>query len=179
MTSYGRLSKSQRKTLRKFVRGKIIHDLGAGDLTLSGELLDLGAAEVYAVDKERRHYGPTADSRLHFKQARFHELTSPMDLVFLSWPVNAEEVGLVPIMKRASTVIYLGCNTGGSMCATPDFFRALLLRELLAYDPHRENSLIVTGKFTGAPRQPTGEELAGLSVMTSYYSFEQAEALGF
>ncbi len=173
---YGRLSLDQRKTLAKFVRGKIVHDLGAGDLTLSHELLKLGAAEVYAIDKDPKP-SSALPSRLHYKREYFHNVKSRMDTVFLSWPANYD-TNVVPLVQQAGTVIYLGCNTGGSMCGTPELFKAMILRELLAYEPHRENSLVIVGKVTGAPRLPTGEELAGLNVMSSYYSFDEAERLG-
>jgi len=173
--AYGRLNQKQRKTLTKFVRGKVVHDLGAGDLELSSELLRLGASEVYAIDKEPKPR--VLPSRVHYKQDYFHNIRSPLSTIFLAWPTN-HDVNLVPIVKQAEMVIYLGCNTGGTACGHTKLFKTFVQRELLAYEPDKKNSLVVLGKFVGL-RQPTGEELAGLNMSTScYYTFEEAERLG-
>lgn len=174
---HGKLTSDQRVVLGQHVRGKIVHDLGAGDLTLSHELLALGAAEVYAIDKEPLR-GVVLPRRLHFKQDYFHNITSRMHTVFLSWPVNYD-ANLLPHVRQADTIIYLGKNTDGSACGTPGLFGEMARRELLAYEPHVLNCLIIVGQVVGAgARKPTGEELAGLSTVTKYYSFEQAERLG-
>jgi hypothetical protein len=173
--AHGVLNAAQRKVLGQHVRGKIIHDLGAGDLTLSRELLSLGAAEVYAIDKESKPTSWTWPRKLHYKQAYFHNVTSRMETIFMSWPVN-HEANLLPHILGAGMVIYLGKNTDGSACGTPGLFEVMVRRELLAYEPDRKNCLIVTGKYLDSPRGPTGEELAGLSTLVNYYSYEQAEA---
>jgi hypothetical protein len=171
---YGRLNDRQRKALAKHVRGKIVHDLGAGDLELSQELLKLGASEVYAIDKEARPRR-FLTAHLHYKESYFKDVKSRMDTLFLSWPVN-READLGPHLTQALSIIYLGCNTGGSACGTPSLFKALLRRELLDYEPDRWNSLVIVGKPIEGPRLPTGEELAGLGQTSGYYSFEEAEA---
>jgi hypothetical protein len=178
--AYGRLNAKQRKTLGRFVRGQIVHDFGAGDLELSHELLALGAKRVHAIDQiDRRVLAPVLgrhSTRISYKAAYFQDLPpTPTDILFLSWPIN-REVGLLPHILVASRVIYLGSNTGGSACGTPGIFEALVRRKLLAYVPDRKNSLVVAGAYLDVPREPTGEERAGLEMTHAYYSYENAEA---
>lgn len=172
---YGRLNHAQRTALAKYVRGKFVHDLGAGDLGLSHQLVELGAPKVYAIDKADKssHF---RSGRIHYKQAYFRDVTSRMDTAFVSWPANYN-TELVPILGLATTIIYLGSNCDGSACGTPELFRLLVRRELLAYEPDPENSLVIVGKPLDVMRTPTGEELAGLNLMTCY-SFKQAHAAG-
>lgn len=172
---YGALNKDQRRALAKHVRGKNIHDLGAGDLGYALELLRMGAAEVYAIDKEPKPRLSPWPKKLHYKQAYFHQVTSRMDTIFLAWPIN-HDVNLRPHLLQAETIIYLGCNTGGSMCGTPDLFKVMIQRELLVYEPDPRNSLVIVGKRLEGPREPTGEEFAGLTTMVNYLSFAEAEA---
>lgn len=172
---YGTLTTRQRKILTKHVRGKIVHDLGAGDLELSEALVSLGAREVYAIDKLDKP--PILPHKVHYKKARFHELPeTTMGVVFLSWPIN-HDVNLIPHIKRAGIVIYLGCNTGGSACGTPGLFREMLHRRLIEYEPDRHNTLLIVGQDLGGPRIPTGEESAGLNLDSGmmYLSYEQLE----
>lgn len=173
---FGRLTLRQKVTLSIHVKGQIVHDLGAGDLELARLMLTLGAKRVHAVDKAEIGPSQLRQKALSFKRGYFHDLPkTPMDVLFTSWPINHDS-GIVPHVERAGKVIYLGCNTGGSMCGTPELFAAMVRRELLAYVPDRHNSLVVVGKPLEGPRAPTGEELAGLNITSEYYSFENAEA---
>ena len=171
--SYGTLNTAHRKALRKALRGKIVHDLGAGDLELSRELLTLGASRVYAIDK-MEHRGRLGRG-LHYKRSYFHDLRGPLDTIFLSWPIN-HDVGLAPLLRAAKTIVYLGKNTDGMMCGTPDIFATMICRELLDYVPDRKNCLVIVGRPLGTPREPTGEELAGLTMPVNFYYYEDAEA---
>jgi len=173
---YGILTADQRRVLAKHVRGQIVHDLGAGDCSFALELLKLGASEVYAIDKIGKPLLRPWPKRLHYKRDYFHNITSRMDTVFMSWPINYE-VRLLPLVLPASKIIYLGKNTDGNMCGTPGLFKAMVRRELLDYEPDCRNCLIVTGAYLSVPRAPTGEEHAGISCsMASYYSYREAEA---
>jgi hypothetical protein len=123
-----------RKALANVVKGKIVHDLGAGDLELSRELLILGAREVYAIDKEPRPKPRPWPKHLHYKQDYFANINRRLDIAFLSWPIN-HDVNLFPLVTTAGIVAYLGKNTDGSMCGTPRLFEVMVRRELLAYVP--------------------------------------------
>jgi hypothetical protein len=173
--AYGTLTARQRTILTKHVRGKVVHDLGAGDLELSEVLVSLGAREVYAIDKmDKPRILP---HKVHYKKALFYDLpATTMGTVFVSWPINYES-NLVPHIKRAGIVIYLGCNTGGSACGTSSFFRETVHRALLDYEPDRHNTLLIVGRDLGGPRIPTGEEFAGMNLDSGMYplSYEQSE----
>jgi len=172
--TYASLNPAQQNAVAKHVRNKIVHDLGAGDLVMSRVLLDMGASHVYAIDRNDKPELRPWPKRLHYKREYFHNLTGGMDTIFLSWPVNYE-TNLLPCIRGASTVIYLGCNTGGSACGTPGLFLSFLSRRLLAYEPDARNSLIIVGESLGIPREPTGEEMAGISSSERMWSFEDSE----
>ena len=177
---FGRPSQRQLQAIRHHVQGRHIHDLGAGDLKLSNELLRLGATGVTAID---RWYieGVVAppDLRITLQGAYFGELGDlAPDVAFVSWPINQDQPGLFKVMRAASPVIYLGKNTDGSMCGHPKMFQDMRGRELLAYIPELTNTLIVVGRPLAVPREPTGEERAGMAVYESdILSFEGVEAL--
>lgn len=173
---FGKLIPKQAKVVSKHVRGQVVTDLGAGDLSLSKRLLKLGALHVCCIDKEDKPKG-VLPARLSYAKAYFQDMgaESPIDVAFISWPSNYDN-GLITLIEKARVVIYLGCNTDGSACGTPHIFRHLLRRELLDYEPHHDNSLIVVGKSLDTYRSATGEELAGVRCFEAYYSFKEAEA---
>ena len=162
--SYGHLSEKQAAIVRRHVTGKEVHDLGAGFLELAHELLKLGATKIIAIEKE---FLPVCEDarieRLKMYFADYDALGSggPIDIAFISWPANRHDQGLLDLVSRAETVIYLGKNSDGSSCGHPRLFYALLHRELLDYLPERKNTLIVYGKKRNEPRPPRGEERAG------------------
>ncbi len=174
-----RLSQKQREVLAKHVKGRVVHDLGAGDCMLSLELLELGAREVVSVDKERM---PPADrTGLRRVQATFQEYVQEVDLesldvVFVSWPVNYHVPGLTTLMAEAKTSIYVGKNTDMEMCGWPALFKGLMQHEVLDAVPEWRNTLIVYGGLTSEARPLVGDEVA---ILSSYdgrmLTFEQAE----
>ena len=173
---YGKLTPTQAEVLSKHVRGQIVYDLGAGDLSLSKRILELGASHVRAIDKEARSRKKLPPC-LSYEQAYFHQWRSgfPLDVAFCSWPTN-HETNVLPLLMKAQVVIYLGKNTDGSACGTTDLFEHFTTRELLDYSPHHLNSLIVLGKPLSAPRKPVGEELAGIRMSEwTFYSYREAE----
>lgn len=162
---YGQLSGNQSEILGLYVKRKKVHDLGAGDLTLSKELLDLGADSVVAIEKARPVHIPTTRSQLEVKYVYFHQVPedTPIDTAFVSWPCNWPDEGLLRLVKRARTALYLGKNTEGTSCGGPALFGHLLTREVLAYVPRRQNTLIVYGRTLDAPRTSRfHEELSAL-----------------
>ena len=154
--SWGRLYPTQKETLRQFVEKRIVHDLGAGELELAAELARLGA-DVIAVDKE-------VPSRtvcgVKFIQRRFIEFDDLVETAFISWPTKYGTNGLVEILKRAKTVIYLGHNLDGTCCGDADMWEHLRARQILALDPQQRNTLIVYGEELSQPRAPLLEERA-------------------
>ena len=179
MNVYGRLTDAQTKALGRFVEGKEVYDLGCGpNAPHARRLLDLGARHVVGVDREIASMDlglspdplDETDPRVTRLCAIFfqvlEEVTS-IEVAFVSWPTNGPyDAGLVPILAKAEVVVYLGCNFDGTSCGTPDLFKHLLSRELLAVGPDKLNSMIVVGKRlkspTARPRKATPEEIAGL-----------------
>ena len=145
---FGQLNKAQLKILEPLVRGKVIHDLGAGDLGLSLELLKLGAAKVIAIDKVYNRIGEWLGSNfqnvppeIEIRHQYFQDIDEEIDTAFVSWPANYEN-GLLNILKQTKTILYIGKNTDGSACGTPELFKYLATRKILAHSPSRPNTLI-------------------------------------
>lgn len=160
---FGRLNQAQKDTIRPFVQGQRIHDLGAGDLGLASELLQLGAKHIMAIDKEEapsRAHDPAITYTRGLYSA-FPDLRP--EIAFLSWPINHVLPDLNRIVSNAKTVVYLGKNTDGTSCGDRSLFQEFVWRELLAYVPDRQNTLIVLGKRLENLREPMGEERAGLA----------------
>lgn len=171
--SYGTLTPEQEAALRPYVAGRVVHDLGAGDLTYARRLLDLGAQEVVAIDKERSFVSSVPG--ITYRQAYFHEVEPGLGTVFLSWPVNWNDRALLLHALSAHTLVYLGKNTDGTACGTPALFEAMVHRALLAYVPDPRNCLVITGPIQAHARTPTPEERAGMTSMHRMWSYLESE----
>lgn len=171
---HGFLSSEQKKVLAPFVKGHVVHDFGAGPLLMATELTALGARKVVAVDKSLPVQPATPDIVL--RDIRFENWFDPTKIAFVSWPISISEScrALKRICERASRVVYLGKNTDGTSCGTPELLSSFLFRDLLAYAPDPRNCLIVLGNFLHEQRVPTGEEWAGIND-DEMWSFEEAE----
>lgn len=55
--SFGKLSAAQAEIVSRVVRGRTVHDIGAGEHALSRQLIDLGAREVVAIEAASKQYG--------------------------------------------------------------------------------------------------------------------------
>ncbi len=155
----GTLTVRHQEILRPFILDRVVHDLGAGDLTLAHILVVCGAASVIAVDKQ-----PMPEPRVPSIErvvSCFDAFTGPVDIAFMSWPVNWR-VGLTPIARTARLVIYLGNNMGGSACGYPDLWWHLRSREVLAHEFESSGSLIVYGPGTRGRKGKLPEEHAAL-----------------
>lgn len=151
----GRLSVEQCSVLTQYLKGRVVHDLGAGDLTLAGGLLELGARHIVAVDADYRWHKPPVSIQVTLVGAYFdaYVATEPeIDVAFVSWPEQYAIQGLRSLVQRAKTVIYLGSNFDGTVCGSFDLWTHLRLRQVLATEPDRKNTLIVYGEL--GPRRP-------------------------
>lgn len=83
-------------------------------------------------------------------------------MAFVSWPANRPDEGLLTLLKRAATLIYLGKCTDGTCCGWPGLFTYFLSRELLVHVPDEYNTLFVYGGALETPRTGEWEERAGL-----------------
>lgn len=174
--AFGRISDDQWRIISKHVKDRVVHDLGAGRCDNSLLLLGHGAKKVVAVDKEPMP--EPGDPRLRTVRTYFDGYRPNVDVAFVAWPINSPQAGLVPILRRAKKVIYVGKNTDGTMCAWPGFWHALAEREVLDYAPEPRNTLIVYGDQTGS-RPLRGEEIAGIDCYNGdkWMSYEEAEGL--
>ncbi len=149
------------------VAGKRVLDLGAGDLKRAHKLMALGAARVFAIDKAPM---PAAgDLHLVTLQAAFESELAlwaatgfKADVAHVAWPINHAN-DLRWFVCLAPCVIYIGNNTGGNACGTPELFNQFRYRPVMAYVPTRRNTLIIYGQSGMMPRQALHhEEIAGL-----------------
>ena len=164
---YGQLSKDQKKTIKPFIRNRVVHDLGAGDGRLSAELVDLGARRVVAVDEDapwRKLQPPLPrGDKIRYVETSFAYFTEPVRTAFVSWPYQTSEYRLVAILREAKTVIYLGTNFDGTACGAPDFWWHVTRREVLAHEPYKKNTLIVYGAVLPDRRALLPEEDAAMT----------------
>lgn len=163
--AYGILTPDMTRAIEAHVKGRVVWDLGAGDLTHSRALLTMGASQVIAVDrafgKDPKAPGIVLRGEYFADSARRLGDEKP-EVAFLAWPCNWAAPGLDSILDASPVVIYLGCNTGGSSCGTPDLFMGLIRREILAEVRDPRNDLIIYGRQTGS-RDLRPEERAAFS----------------
>lgn len=155
--------------IQSTVKGKVVIDVGAGDLSLSKQLLKLGAKKIIAVDKQLP--SKTSVQGIELVPSYFHEFVRTRkrwDVAFISWPVNWEIEGLVPIIHRSETVILLSKNTDGTACGFKHMWQTLARREIEYAIPHIRNWLHIYSGEVDEPRKLTGEEEAALDTMEEY-----------
>jgi hypothetical protein len=197
-SSFGRLTKAQEAVVRRFVSGRAVHDLGAGDFFLSRCLIDLGARKVFAIERTAQHGGileyGTPYEDVYVVNASFRGLGQvvrhgrragePLAEAFrapavalVSWP-SAEDskfkshsdYSILGYVRRARVVVYLGSNLDGTMCGSRKLYEHLARREVLAHEPGRRNTLIVYGRLLprGRGRELLPEEQAGIDSSQTY-----------
>ena len=171
--SHGKLSSAQARIVAAFVKDELVHDLGAGDLELARQLIALGARGVVAVDKNPTHKRVPLVRQV---ASHFHAFEEPIEVAFVSWPVNWQDLGVVGLVKRAPLVIYLGTNMDGIACGTGELYWDLSKREVLAHEPHPKNTLIVYG-HRSVTRDPLPEEIAGMDPTRLYRYREMYPAM--
>lgn len=174
--SYGKLSAAQRKILKPVVQGVHLHDLGAGECDLSRELLKLGAEHITAVDSS--FYGVPAHRKITQAKSLFRDYVGKIDAAFISWPINnSASTHLIRLLKSTPLVIYLGKNSDGWCCGSPDFFRHLAKRIIVEHVPEIDNTLTIYGQHRGdSNRLLTGEEIGGINTQGPW-TFAMTEEL--
>jgi CheY-like chemotaxis protein len=156
--SYGQLNKTQLGVLAPLVIGKIIHDLGAGDLGLALKLLRLGAAKIIAIDKEyNRKIFNGVPPEIELRHQFFQDMHDEIDIAFVSWPSNYNN-GLLNVLMQTKIILYLGKNTDGSACGTPSLFRYLTTRKIQIHVCSRHNTLICYTDHLDEPRKKLLQE---------------------
>lgn len=167
MSGWGKLSAHQVRRVANTVRGRIVHDLGAGSLGFALAALRMGAQRVVAVDCERFPRVAVLGDKLELHEQTFErylhaqvaaDARFQLDVVALVWPVNHLLPGLVPLVRRARAVVYLGKNTDGMACGGADLWRELTHRQVVAHVPDPKNDLIIYGPSAALPRPLLPEE---------------------
>ena len=176
MAEYGEISPAQERLVRPVVAGKPVLDLGAGDGWLARSLVKLGASKVTAVDvKGSGAFSRTDDPRIEVIEASFQQFFQQFPfqrypVSFLSWPVNRPLPGLIDILTRSETIIFLACNTEGTLCGWPALYEFLQFRRVNHYIQDRRNDLVVYGPELLKPRPMINLERAGAD-MSRIYSY--------
>ncbi len=157
--------------IKKYVSGKAVYDIGAGDLIHARTLASLGAEQVFAIDKDSfSSVAGHLPDNVHKIKAYLNEIPEiPKEsTLWLSWPVNRDIPSLDKWIDEASTVIYFGRNDD-TVCGNKSLWTQLSGREVLSYlDVKCWNgflNLTVYGKSLplGEKRDFTPEEKRALS----------------
>lgn len=173
--TYGELTVEQGAVLQPFIKGRRLRDYGCGNLTLDLVLLELGAAHIEAVDiRSPLHIPEDVGKKLKFIRRRFSALKPSKRIAVVSWPYNTF-TAIECVLVKAPLVIYLGRNTGGTVCGNHTFWLSMFRREVLAYVPDEHNTLIVYGKELQHRRKLKPEEYAAISPR-DYVSHEHAHS---
>ena len=155
---FAKLSPEQTNKLQNMVCGKLVLDIGAGDMGLARLLASWGAY-VTAIEKEPyTHKGPPMRGHVAILNEYIKDtVVEPHDIAVVSWPVTHQLVGIEALLSQARTVVYIGCNDGGTSCGDPNFWRYLLTRKYLRGIASRKNDMIVYGEKVPT-RVPEGLE---------------------
>lgn len=164
----GTLNDGQAAAVAAAINRRQVADIGTYAGRLAERLLELGASGVDCISDDELPLLPP-NHRIAYTRVRDYEtvfstgLIGQPQLLFMNWPVDKNDWGLLDIVQQATLVIYLGSNIGGNACGSHELFRHFIRRELLVYEPGRHNSLLVYGASTGKARRPVGEEWGALS----------------
>ena len=177
--SWGVIHKDFEEPIRKTVKGKVVLDIGAGDLDLASQLLKLGAKRIVAVDKE---IGKTRSKRIvrygeyldNFLKRVYGEEGLRWDVAFLSWPSNWHMPGLRELLFFSKKIVVLSKNSDATACGTSGLWRYLQTRELEWAIPNVRNWLHIYSHDEDLGRAPTGEERAGILLdVDRSFSYEE------
>ncbi len=164
----GRFTDEQWAAVEPHLLDKTVFDLGAGNLELAYKVkLEGGARKVIAIDCDempKPEFGGVKLKGIETHRSHFHKFMPPpgmLDVVLISWPCNWD-LEIMHLLRKASKIIYLGCNTGGTACGDSVLFEHLAGREVLAHVPDRYNVLTTYGSM-GATRELLPEEHAALN----------------
>ena len=163
---YAKLTKAQEALLQRVVEGKRVYDIGCGDMELT-HVVARYAKRVNAIDPNYRFKPST-------KTITFKKLTadsackvwpSELPVVLLSWPLSSYIDGVLPLLKRAETIVYIGKNTDGVACGFVEMWRYLTTRKLVVEIPASHNTMLVYSSDTFAHSEyRSEEEIGGLLV---------------
>ena len=123
---YGRMTAHMEEVLRAHIAGLVVWDFGAGDGYYARRMLALGARGVVAVEKEETFEAEGYPPNLCWLTYYFKNVPPPNEIAvaFVSWPVNNSESmrSLLPHLKVARKIVYLGKNDDATACGSPELF---------------------------------------------------------
>lgn len=161
------LSKRQQDVLNYYTSGNDVWDLGAGYGSLACSIFEK-AKSVTCVDKLARPDGLPA--KIKWQQQYFvdAQVLPSNSVAVVSWPVNRELPGLIPMLRDARVIIYIGYNFGGVSCGWPGFFDFLLHRHLVGESYSAQQAMLVYMGHLLHKRAPVEEERAGIDISRIY-----------
>lgn len=160
----GNITLAMQREISQIVAGKEVWDLGYGYSTSEPLLLKkLGASLVCAVDKTWRSVQPRVTTK---KQVMFFDMyfadflvsypeTEGSRIAFMKWPENGPLAGIVPLLEKCDTIVYIGLNDPYTVCGNKALWEYLAGREFIKEVKGKKNDLILYGKSvprTSAPR---------------------------
>lgn len=187
MFAMARPNDDQWQAIYRTVNGRHVHDFGCGVGAFTRVLEQAGALSAVGIDSDEM-FMRTASKHLSTAVTKFvcadfadynEQHPEDFDVGIVSWPVNWFNHGLVQLIQRCKTVIYIGKNTDLTASGGPELFRHLVTRRVIEYLPDFTNTLCVYGEVLEEPRPITGEELAAVRQWggaTEAYTWTEAEA---
>jgi hypothetical protein len=174
--NYSRLTPEMKRVLSQTATGEV-WDLGSGPFpgVFWEGIPQREERRVTAIDKTPfRNTKGVTPMKATFLDAQ--TLLGQADVALLSWPVNWRTPGLIPLLERADTLIYIGKNTCGTACGWPLLYQYFLSRELILELPDRMNTMLVLGAplSPGEVRKATPTEASGMQ--DELLSWDQSEA---
>jgi hypothetical protein len=175
--TYADLTEEQREKLRPFVKGRRLRDYGCGNLVFTEELVNLGARHIEAIDMDHVRVPCELRKYVTFKHQRISQSGFSRRGAVVAWPYNVY-TGVEHMTHRAPQLIYVGSNTGGTVCGYPAFWLEMARREVLLYVPDEHNTLIVYGAHGSQKtrRRLMPEEYAGLLTDKHYIGYNRAHS---
>jgi len=159
---YGTFPPAFKKVIKPYILNQRVVDLGCGDCERSTILLGMHPESIIGIDQDPTARSDILTHAMYFGKALETVREFKPTVTHLAWPSNRELPGLIDLLVT-HIVIYVGCNTNGTVCGDPRLFRYLITRDVLVYKPLITNTLIVYGCVLPHSRQPYYEELAGLN----------------
>jgi len=152
--------------LAKVVNGKTIYDFGCGNLERTTKILEATKpSKVVAVDQRKPAHIPKSIEFVEMDMSKTTPTTIG-DIAFVSWPINRLVFSGGPaweqVLQPYKEIIYIGNNTGGTCCGSPEFWNAVSNREVLEVLPDIKETLIHYGSKPREESQVPAEEFYGI-----------------
>ena len=160
------------------INGLSIHDIGAGDLQLSRQLIDLGANRVHAIQPSTV-LPKVVHPNLNVVDKYIQNYKGRIRNLFLSWPwfFHDGANALLSRVQRSDLIIYLGLNDGITCCGFSELFHEFLYHPVKAHIPSPENTLIILGARRIRRRRALPEEQAGMRGWSSWTIWNKKECV--